>query len=187
MDRNTLVKVANRSGSTVVYQVPEMHITRTFTAREVKEVPFAELQAVSYQIGGQALLYNYLMIENEEALRLLINKQEEPEYWLTEDMIPTWINTSSIGEFTDALNFAPDGVKELIKQYAVSVPLNDIRKCDLIKEKLDFDVQTAIANDKADKEGEEPEDAPRRIVVPTGERKSAPNYRKIIKPTTETK
>lgn len=102
-------------------------------------------------------------------------------------MIPTWINTSSIGEFTDALNFAPDGVKELIKQYAVSVPLNDIRKCDLIKEKLDFDVQTAIANDKADKEGEEPEDAPRRIVVPTGERKSAPNYRKIIKPTTETK
>lgn len=181
MNKNTLVRISNRSGGTVVYSVPEMHVIRTFTEREVKEVPFAELQAVSYQPGGRALLYHYLMIENEEALRLLINKQEEPEYWLTEDKIGEWINTSSIDEFTDALNFAPSGVKELIKKYAVSVPLNDLRKCSLVREKLNFDVQAAIANNMAEKEAEDAA-APQRLATPNEERKTNPTYRKIIKP-----
>lgn len=184
MDKNTLVRVSNRSGGTVVYSVPEMHVIRTFTERETKEVPFAELQAVSYQMGGRALLYHYLMIEDETALRALINGKEEPEYWLTAEKIPSWINDSSMDEFTDALNFAPVGVKELIKQYAVSVPLNDIRKCDLIKEKLDFDVETAIKNNKADKEAEAAKETPTRIAVPTGARKSNPTYR-VIKPAAE--
>lgn len=184
MEKNTMVKVSNRSSGTVVYTVPEMHVTRVFSEREVKDVPFGELQAVSYQPGGRELLYHYLMVHDEEALRALINADEEPEYWLTEDKIPVWINSSTIEEFTDALNFAPDGVKELIKKYAVTVPLNDIRKCDLIKEKLEFDVETAIKNDKADKEADNDTKnivKKERLSTPK-ERKTTPNYR-IIKPS----
>ena len=34
---------------------------------------------------------------------------------LKEAQIPTWINSCSLDEFKDALDFAPEGIKELIK------------------------------------------------------------------------
>ena len=70
--------------------------------------------------------------------------KKAPEYWLTEDNIPTWMNTCSLDEFKDGLDFAPEGVKELIKDHAINMPLNDMSKRDAIKTMLGFDVTKAI-------------------------------------------
>ena len=60
--------------------------------------------------------------------------------------------TGSVDEFEDCLNFAPKGVLELIKQIAVTLPLNDVAKRDLILKKLDFNVANAIELAKTDEE-----------------------------------
>jgi len=54
------------------------------------------------------------------------------------------MQTGSLDEFLDCLDFAPDVVKDMIKDISVTLPLNDVAKRDAIKEKLNFDVARAI-------------------------------------------
>lgn len=149
----TIVSVTNRSNGTVVYRIPERHIRREFNRKETKRVPYQEILEVVAQPGGRELIYNFLLVNNAEALREALNVKEEPEYWLTEDKIAgDWMEKSTLDEFKDALDFAPEGVKALIKRYAVSKPLNDVAKRQALLEQLNFDVTKAIANDMIDKE-----------------------------------
>lgn len=151
---NKIVEVINRSSGKVLYKIPEMGVRREFYPKEVKKVSIAEIEAVCAQPGGRELIYNYLLIKDADAMREALNVNEEPEYWLTEDKIPSWMVTSSLDEFKDALDFAPEGVKELIKQYAISLPLNDMNKRIAIQEQLHFDVNAAIANSQPDSNDE---------------------------------
>jgi len=50
----------------------------------------------------------------------------------------------SLDEFLDCLDFAPEGVKDLIKNLAVELPLNDVAKREAIFNKLGFNVDNAI-------------------------------------------
>jgi len=50
----------------------------------------------------------------------------------------------SLDEFLDCLDFAPEGVLDLIKEYAVTLPLNDVAKRQAILDKLGFNVTVAI-------------------------------------------
>jgi len=187
MDAKKIIPVRNRCGGTVVYSVPELGRRRQFQPNELKKVPFEELEAVSYQEGGKALLYHYLLVEDQDALRELINGKEEPEYWLTEDRIPEWLNTCTRSEFEDALGFAPEGVKDLIKKYSVSVPLTDTEKRKLVAQKLNFDVDAAIKNEEAEKEEETSSPETPHIVAPVPgatARKTNPTYL-LTKPDTK--
>ena len=172
MDRP--IKVTNRSNGFVAYVLPERHLRREFNPRETKTIDYQELLEVSVQVGGRELLYNYLLINDAEAMREILNVREEPEYWLTEEKIPTWMNSCSLNEFKDALDFAPDGVKELIKKYAVSLPLNDVSKRMAIKDILKFDVSAAIALVEEDAAEEA------NVNVTTSKRRSAATTINII-------
>lgn len=178
MDEKKIVLVTNRSGGSVGYSVPEMMARRQFSPNETKKIPYEELVQLSYQPGGRALIYHYLLVQDEPTLREVINGTEEPEYWLTNDKIPGWINTCSLDQFVDALNFAPEGVKELIKSYAVSLPLNDVNKRENIREILDFDVDAAVKAKEAEKQTDVAGNG--RIVAPTPgttQRKTQPTYK----------
>ena len=142
---NRPIKVTNRSNGFVAYMIPEKHLRREFNPRETKSIEYDELLEISAQTGGRELLYNYLLIKDPQVMREILNVNEEPEYWLTEEKIPTWMTSCSLNEFKDALDFAPDGVKELIKKYAMTLPLNDITKRNALKEILGFDVTNAIS------------------------------------------
>ena len=121
-----MLKVQNRSNGFVVYSLPERHLRREFNPRETKNIEKQELIELTSILGGREIIYNYLLIEDANAMREILNVKEEPEYWLTEDQIPQWMERCSLNEFKDGLDFAPEGVKDLIKQYAVSMPLNDV-------------------------------------------------------------
>lgn len=139
--------VTNKSSGRVVYLIREDNIRRVFYPGEVKRnVEVAELEKLVQQPGGLSLLYNRLFIDDVEVLRHLINAEETPEYWLRENNISQWMEQCSLDEFKDALDFAPEGTKDLIKQYAVSLPLNDYAKRQAIKEQLNFDVTAAVEN-----------------------------------------
>lgn len=128
--------------------------------------------------GGLELLYNYLMVEDKEIINYLINGEVAPEYWLTEDKIPSWLVTSSLDEFKDALDFAPEGTKDLIKKYAVLTELNDFSKREAIKEQLGFDVTRAIENSKDDEPKTETKQNTRRATPAT----ATPQRRVVVKP-----
>jgi len=77
------------------------------------------------------------------------------------------MQTGSLDEFLDCLDFAPEGVKDLIKNLAVDLPLNDVAKREAIFNKLGFNVDNAI---RIKKESEDPiteEPAVRRRVQKT--------------------
>ena len=146
------ITVTNRSNGFVGYNLPELRIRREFNPRETKQVDFDELVALTSQGGGSELIYNYLLIKDQAAMREILNVQEDPEYWLTEAQIPTWMEKCSLDEFKDALEFAPDGVKDLIKKYAVENRLNNVSKRKAIQDILGFNVDAAITIEEQSKE-----------------------------------
>ena len=142
--------VKNRSASMVVYKIPEDGIRREFAPGESKRLRFSELEKLSYQSGGRALMANFLQI-SDEAVTENLNIHTEPEYYMSEEQIIELIKNGSLDAFMDCLDFAPVGIIDLIKQYAVSLPMNDIEKREALKNKTGFDVTTAIKHIEAEK------------------------------------
>lgn len=169
VEDNRKVKIKNRVGNgTVGYTIPDMNnLTRIFEDGEEKIVTFEEIRKLSYLHGGSKILKNYLTIEDKEILSE-INFIPEPEYFYTKEDIIKLMQTGSLDEFLDCLDFAPDGVKETIKTLAVELPLNDVAKRDAIQEKLGFNVTNAIENKKLTEE-----DIPDLSVKPVGQRRAA--------------
>lgn len=170
--------VANKSASRVGYTLKEMNIRREFMPREVKKnISVAELEALSQRPGGKSILFNYLQVQDMEVIQYLLNGAPPVEYWLTNEKVPEWMKSCSLDEFKDALDFAPDGTKDLIKEFAVSMPLTDTNKMQAIKDQLGFDVAKAIELSHA---YDEPADgatqqAERRVQpsIPAGGRRAA--------------
>jgi hypothetical protein len=122
---------------------------------------------------------NFLQIMNETVTNNL-NVHTENEYYMSEEQIVELLTSGSLEAFLDCLDFAPVGVIDLIKKYAISLPLNDITKRDALKEKTGFDVSTAIANAALDKNDE---DASTTTTTTTA-RRTTTNY-KVVNSATE--
>ena len=159
MNKSTMIKVLNRDNGAVIYSIPEMNgLRRVFQAGEVKEVSFEELEKLSYIPGGMELLKDSLVIQNnDEAINLILG-HVEPEYKYTENDIVKLMKEGSLDEFLDCLDFAPEGVVDLIKTLAVRLPLNDVSKREAIFNKTGFNVDNAIRiqNEVADPDEKAP-------------------------------
>lgn len=142
--------VKNRSTSGVVYSIPEMGIRREFSPTETKKISVEELEKLSYQPGGLVLLTNFLQVQDLPVAADL-GVRLEPEYNMSEQQVVELIKTGSLDAFLDCLDFAPVGVVDLIKKFAVSVPLTDYDKRQALKEKTGFDVDAALKNIAAEK------------------------------------
>lgn len=141
--KNTVVKISNRSSGLVSYRIPEENKHRTFQPGETKEVPLSELEKLAYLPGGNALLSDYLLIHDRGIVESA-GANVEPEYFMTDEDVIDLIKNGSLDAWLDCLDFAPEGVKDMIKKYSVSVPLSDYEKRLALKEKLKFDVDAAI-------------------------------------------
>lgn len=143
------MNVKNRSDSIVCYTVPDLNIRRDFNPGESKDVPEDEILKLSYQPGGMSLITDYLQVSRADLKKLGLENQEK-EYFFTEDEVKELILNGSRDEFLDALDFAPSGVIDLIKKYAVSLPMYDTYKINALKEKTGFDVSKAIENNSVE-------------------------------------
>lgn len=148
-----VVKISNRSAGVVSYRIPEDNVYRVLQPGEPREVTIEELQKLSYQPGGGTLLADYILIHDPEVVKST-GVHVEPEYFMTKTEVIELIKNGSIDAWLDCLDFAPDGVKDMIKQYSVSVPLSDYEKRVALKEKLGFDVDAAIQYER-DKQTEQ--------------------------------
>ena len=157
IDKNKMVKVINKFNGTVGYDVPEMGVHRNFYPKESKEISFEELERLSFIPGGDVILKDYLEIIDEDAIMTLFNEKLEPEYHYSENDVKQLLTTGTLDQFLDCLDFAPDVIKDMIKDLAVELPLNDMAKRQAIQDKLGFNVTRAIEikNTKYDGETEE--------------------------------
>lgn len=169
MGNEQIYNVKNRSAGMVVYNVPELNVRRQFQPGETKRISHAELEALSFRPGGKEIISNYLQVRNIEVLNEL-NIHTEPEYFMDRDQVIELIKTGTEDQLTDALNFAPAGVIELIKQLSVEIPLADYNKRQILKTMLNFDVDAAIKNSGKGEADEQAEVAPaapaRRAAAP---------------------
>lgn len=190
MDSNKMYTVKNRSASMVVYNIPEIGLRREFAPGETKRVSFDELEKLSFIAGGRELMSDFLQVQSEEATADL-GIHTEPEYNMSEQDVIKMMQSGSLDEFLDCLDFAPVGIIDMIKQFAVSLPLNDLEKRRALKDKTGFDVNAALmhieeehAEDKADAA---PAPAAQRRVkkdaAPEG-RRTTPKYNVVKKEET---
>lgn len=152
MNKNTKVKVRNRSTGSVGYTIPDFgNYPRLFMENEVKELPFEELQKLSYIPGGAYILQHYLVIDNIEARDEILGNVEL-EYNYTKEDVKHLLLNGSLNELLDCLDFAPMGVIELVKNVAVELELNDIQKREAIYKATGFNINNAISiNHETDK------------------------------------
>ena len=92
-----IIKVRNRDNGTVGYTIPDLgNLHRNFQSGEVKKVTMEELRKLSYIPGGEAILRDYLVIEdNNEAIAELLG-EVELEYTYTEEDVEIEINPADI-------------------------------------------------------------------------------------------
>ena len=173
IEKNRLVKVKNRDSGTVGYIIPDLgNLRRSFMPNETKEITFDELQKLHYISGGDYIIENCLLIEDKEVLKEIFEgKQVEPEYFYTEEDIKNLLLNGSLDEFLDCLDFAPDGVIEIIKDLAVKLEINDIKKRAAIQRKTGLNINSAVMFNEEVKDSSETK-APKRRVGSAEEDKS---------------
>lgn len=137
------IEVANRAGSRVIYKIPESGVVRDFAPKQRRRIKFSELELLSFNAGGQNLLRDNLIILDKEAREVLV-PGTEIEYDYDEADIKRLLFEGSLDEFLDCLDFAPQGVIDLIKDCAVKYELNDNQKRKAILQKTGFNVTNAI-------------------------------------------
>lgn len=143
MNNDTIIKVTNRSSGTLGYELPELNVKRIYQYRETKEIPFQEIKALYNSEGGEIMVKNYLAIKDKDAVAAL-DFEVEPEYFYTEEDVIKVMETGSLDEFLDMLDFAPDGVIDMVKSLAVSRELNDMNKRTAILNKTGLNVNRAV-------------------------------------------
>ena len=154
-DMKKLTNVTNRSSGITIYRIPEHNIRREFAPGETKQVTYEELVWLSNQPGGSRLMQDMLLIR-DAAVTDNLAIHTEPEYYMSEADVAKLLQEGSLDELLDALDFAPEGVIDIIKDQSVKLPLYDMQKRDAIFKATGFDVTAVLANSAADEEEEAP-------------------------------
>lgn len=164
MNKNTKISVTNRSGSSLSYTLPDMNnFRRRYSAGETKEVPFEEIQKLTYIPGGDYMLQHYLVINNIEARDEILGSVEL-EYDFDEAKVKNLLINGSLDQLLDCLDFAPLGVIDLVKKVATDIKLYDTRKRDAIYKKTGYNIYNAIMiNEETDESVDENKPAGRRV------------------------
>lgn len=137
-----MVKVTNRNNGVTGYTLSN-GFRRQFHIGQTRSVDLEELKELSAIPGGEYILKNFLIINDQAALDYL-DIPTEPEYFYTEKEIKTLLENGSLDQLEDCLNFAPQGVIDLIKSISIQIELPDTRKRKMILEKTGFSVDNAL-------------------------------------------
>lgn len=159
-----IIEITNLLDCTCGYIVDLTGVRRILPPHASFKVKASELRELFYQRGGQELLHNYIRVGNKAlAQEFGVDVDNTPEYnWGRKDVIDA-LNNPDIDILLDALDFAPDGIKQLIADVAVETEVADVNKRKAISDKLGIDVDAMITNKHlAVQETEEKEEKPAR-------------------------
>ena len=147
MDNKILV--INRGSCSVGYSIPEMSVNRTFRPLgqpgDRMNISKEELKALNYTHGGRIIIEKYLMFDEDFARGLGLDV--EPEYNYTIEDVKKLLTSGTLEQLEDCLEFAPEGVLDLVQKEAISMRLDSHQKRELISKKLGINLDSMIKND----------------------------------------
>ena len=169
VNKEKRVKVVNRASGSLAYKIDTLRVARHWRKPgDYLNISIAELLELKTVKGGQSLLENYVIIEDEEALSVLFPDQElEPEYKYGVKEIEVLLYEADTEQLLDALDFAPKGVLDLIKSKSAEKLPNTTAKIEAINKKFKIDLNKVneFYQEKEIKE-ESPEPTRRRRTAP---------------------
>lgn len=139
----------------------------SFNAGQTKNVSLEDLLELKSTDGGNRLLREYLVVTDVDALKALDMEDVEPEYYYSEKEVRKLLAEGTLDQLEDCLNFAPDGVIDLVKDIAYEIELPDTRKRKLIAQKTGYNLDNILRV-------KEVLDTPSSTEEPKKERKAAP-------------
>ena len=152
------ITLRNFTTNTVVYRTPSTRVRRELPAGGSIKVTAGEIREMMYDKGCVDILRNYVQICNKPlALEVGVSEDSyENEYnWTLADIKNCLLN-GSIEQLADAMDFAPDGIKEALLTEAINLEIPDVRKRDIISKAMNRDVSGMIINKNKIEEDKEP-------------------------------
>lgn len=177
VNKDREIRLINRDSGFIGYTVPDTGLYRKFTPGETKTVTFDEIEKLSWAPGGREMLKEYLIIDDKEAAEEILG-EVEPEYFYTKNEVKKLLQDGSLEQLQDALEFAPEGVINLIKEEAVEMKIDSTAKREEIQKATNFNVTRSIELNEDDKENEN------QIAAATTKRRSTPIEATETKETT---
>lgn len=156
---DTMVKLVNMMDSPTGYKL--MNGTfRRFAPRASMSVTAGEVREVSNMPGTITLFQNYLRVDNKDlATELGVSDDSfEHEYSWGKDEIVGALTTEPIEVLLDALDYAPDAIKESLVDFAVELEIPDVNRRNAIKNATGKDVTKMIEIKNAYKDDSQKED-----------------------------
>ena len=152
------ITLRNFTTNTVVYRTPSTRVRRELPAGGSIKVTAGEIREMMYDKGCVDILRNYVQICNKPlALEVGVSEDSyENEYnWTLADIKNCLLN-GSIEQLADAMDFAPDGIKESLLTEAINLEIPDVRKREIISKAMNRDVSGMIVNKHKIEEDKEP-------------------------------
>lgn len=156
---DTMVKLVNMMDSPTGYKL--MNGTfRRFAPRASMSVTAGEVREVSNMPGTITLFQNYLRVDNKDlATELGVSDDSfEHEYSWGKDEIVGALTTEPIEVLLDALDYAPDAIKESLVDIAVELEIPDVNRRKAIKDATGKDVTKMIEIKNTYKDDSQKED-----------------------------
>lgn len=144
-----MVAVRNLTLNPVAYHVPSLNgLRRELPPRATIKVPAGELRQLNYELGGARLLRDYLSVGNKSLAQEFGVDSEtfENEYnWTLADIDKALLGNDD-NVLLDAMDFAPEGVKDSIAQRAVELEIPDMNRRNIISKATEYDIDQMIKN-----------------------------------------
>lgn len=143
---DTLVTIENMVGHDVSYTISSLGIRRKIMPKVPFEVKAKELRALFGEPGGEVLIRNYIRVKNINLQREFGISEDQIEYnWTVEDVDDVLLNKPQ-EYLLDALDFAPEGIVDLIQQRAIELELPNMDKRKAIMSKTGVNITKSIEN-----------------------------------------
>ena len=151
---STKIKVKNLVDYNVGYKIEEDNVRRQFAPYEIKQIEAGELRKLNYTRGGHILLTEYLSVMNRNlADEFGVDSDSfDNEYNWDVNKVDSVLTSEPIEVLQDALDFAPKGVLELIKDRAIALKLDSMDKRQIISSALGIDLSSMIEVQKMNEE-----------------------------------
>lgn len=172
------VMVRNLTNNDVVYIDNNGGVSSRIVFHGQQEMPISKdlLDRMRYDIGGSTLVRDYLSVKDEAFREEIGVPEDQIEYDYKQEDVIKLLKDNNIDAIADALDFGPLGIKEMIVDEAVMLPINNRDLMVLIYEKTGRNVELMIKNQeeltKARAETGEPEksvNSKRRVAVKSKE------------------
>ena len=184
IDDSELVPVKNMMRNEVGYTLSN-GVSRHFAPHMTIRIKASELRDLSYESGGLDFLRNYVCVGNSALAEEFGISNDLIEYTWTEQDVVNALTTSDLDVLLDALDFAPDGILDELRDKAVELEIADGNRIAAINKRMGVDINNMIKNkhayDTADSKADE---APKQRRSSTA-KKTTSRRRAANKETTE--